>query len=95
MTEVTQKEYNYELSNFCKKHNLVSDCRVYTGALVDNYYTKIYTWEHGAQWFEHNELVTDFVDVNVHGISFRFPVHYWKVEYFSTDNPFFKRCYIV
>lgn len=83
---VTYKEYNEELAKFAQKHNSKSDCKIYTSGLENNVYHKEYCWEHGANWYERTELITETKEVEAHGLIFKVEVQMWRTEFWSTES---------
>ena len=82
---VTYKDYLKELAEFAAKHNANGELKVYTSPMVNNRYHKDYCWSHGANFSEITELVTEEVEVEVHGLKVKVNVEFWKTEYWSTE----------
>jgi hypothetical protein len=83
---VTYSEYMQEHTNFARKHNQKSECKIYTSPMENNRYHKEYCWQHGANFYEVTELVTEKVKVMVHGIEVVVDVDFWRTEYWHSDN---------
>lgn len=86
MATVTYRDYLDELHAFSVKHNKKADLQVYTSAMVNNSYHKEYVWSDGAQFFEVTDMVTEEAVGEVHGVQVTFPVTFWRVEFWSTED---------
>ena len=82
----TYGEYLKEQMTFAKKHNAKSECKIYTSPMENNRYHKEYCWEDGANWYEISELITETVEVAVHGLTMKVNVEMWRTEYWSTES---------
>ena len=82
----TFREYDKKYTDFCLKHNAKAECKVFTSPMVDNRYHKEICWDDGAMWCEITELVTESVNIQVHGINVDVDVQLWKTEYWSTES---------
>lgn len=82
---VTYEQYNKELAKFAQKHNAKAECKIYTSPMENNRYHKEYCWEDGANWCEVTELITETIEVEAHGLTFKCEVEMWRTEYWSTE----------
>lgn len=86
MKETTYEQYMEELTKFSQKHNNKSELTIFTSPMVDNKYHKDYSWTDGANFYEENELITEMVDVTIHGITIKVAVEFWRTEYWSSED---------
>lgn len=79
----TYKEYREEMQAFFKKHG---EWTVETSPLDEyNRYTKTYSFEDGAQWFEVMGDCWEEAEAEVKGMKMTVNVHLYKTEYWSTE----------
>ena len=83
MRNVTMKEFYEAQAKFTCKHPLIN---VYTSSMKDNAYHKHYIAEDGAEMWESNRVVTETVEVEIHGIKCKAIVKFWETECWSTDD---------
>lgn len=83
---VTYAEYMSDLKAFSQKHNKKAELKIFTSPMVNNRYHKEYCWSDGAEFCEINELVTEMVEAEAHGIKVRVPVEFWRTEFWSTEQ---------
>ena len=82
----TFKEYIDEKVVFSQKHNKKGECKVYTSPMVNNGYHKEIVWDDGHMWCEVTELVTEDVEVEIHGLKTWTTIELWKTEYWTTES---------
>lgn len=83
MRQVTMQEFYKAQSEFTCKHTILN---VYTSSMKDNAYHKHYIAEDGAEMWENNRLITEPVEVEIHGIKCKAIVKFWETECWSTDD---------
>ena len=85
MRTVNYEQYNAEKVAFIKKHNARSECNIETSPFIENGYNKVYSWEHGANWYEVMEIVEEEVEFEHRGLKFTTKVEMWRTEYWSSE----------
>ena len=83
MRQVTMKEFYDAQAKFAGKHSILN---VYTSPMKDDAYCKHYIAEDGAEMWESNRLVTEAVEVEIHGFMCKAIVKFWETECWSTDD---------
>ena len=83
---VSYTEYNKELMAFVQKHNKKAECKIETSPMENNIYYKNYYWSDGAAWSERTELVSETVEIEKHGLTFKAEIECWKTEFWSTES---------
>lgn len=84
---VTYTEYMNDLKAFSQKHNKKAELKIYTSPMENNRYHKNYCWSDGHEFCEVTELITEQVEIEVHGIKMNVSVEMWRTEYWSTEAP--------
>ena len=77
------QEFYEAQAKFTCKHSIIN---VYTSSMNDNAYHKHYIAKDGAEMWESNRLVTETVEVEIHGVMCKATVKFWETECWSTDD---------
>ena len=77
-------DYEQEKDEFFKRHH--NAFNVTTKGQDAEYYTKTYTFEDQAIWYEVMRKVTVEAEGEIYFCKFRMPVELFETEYWSTDN---------
>ena len=83
MRQVTMQEFYKAQSEFICKHTILN---VYTSSMKDGAYHKHYIAEDGAEMWECNRLISETVEVEIHGMTCKAIVKFWETECWSTDD---------
>lgn len=83
MRNVTMKEFYDAQAEFIRKHPIAN---IETSPMANNAYSKHYLAEDGAKMWEENRIVTEIVEVEVHGVKFQAQFELWETECWSTDD---------
>lgn len=83
MRKVTMKEFYDAQAEFMRKHPIA---KIETGPLNQNAYSKHYLAEDGAEMWEQGRIISEIVEVEVHGVECQAHVEIWETECWSTDD---------
>lgn len=83
MRKVTTLELYEAQSDFIHKHPIL---KIETTPLINDSYHKHFISEDGAEMWECNRVITEDVEVEVHGIKCHTKVTLWETECWNTDD---------
>ena len=84
MNTVTFLDYENDKCKFVKAHGF--DYTVHTSPLENDTYHKEWVFADDAVFYERISLVSEWVDVEAHGMTFKAKIQFWKTEYWSTED---------
>lgn len=82
----TFKEYMEQKTAFAQKHNKKGECKVWRHPMINNRSHEEMSWTDGHEWCEVTELITEEVEIEVHGIKTTVSVDLWRTEFWSTEH---------